>query len=333
MKRRAFIALLGGSALAPAAWPRAAHAQQPAPMRRIGLLTSQAASDAEGYSRVAALLDGLQALGWIEGRTLRIDHRPGVNTVELLKRHTAELLGLAPDLIVTGTSLAVRMLQDANPAVPIVFAGVADPVGAGLVASLARPGGNVTGFSAFEYEIGGKWLALLKEMAPRVERVAFIFNSEGGPLVENFWRSFETSAPALGIKPVAMPVRSAAEAESSIDAFAREPNGGLLGAPEITITLHRELIMRLAARHRLPAIYPYRYFPASGGLASYGIVVTDQWRRAASYVDRILKGEKPADLPVQTPVKFEFVINLKTAKALGLDLPPTLLARADEVIE
>jgi putative ABC transport system substrate-binding protein len=332
MKRREFITLVGGAGLASAVWPCTANAQTP-PMRRIGLLTSQLANDPDGQSRVLALLEGLYALGWIEGRTLGIDHRPGVNTLELLKRHTEEIISLGPDLIVTGTSLAVRMLQDANSTIPIVFAGVADPVGAGLVASLARPGGNVTGFSAFEYEIGGKWLALLKEMAPRIERVAFIFNREGGPLVENFWNAFEASAPAFGIKPVALPLRSVSEVERSIDAFAREPNGGLLGAPEITITLHRELIMHLAARHRLPAIYPYRYFAVGGGLASYGIVVNDQWRRAASYVDRILKGEKPADLPVQTPVKFEFVLNLKTAKALGLDIPASVLARADEVIE
>jgi putative ABC transport system substrate-binding protein len=224
------------------------------------------------------------------------------------------------------------MRQAARP-IPTVFIGIADPVGSGVVPSLARPDGNVTGFTAFEYDIGGKWLSLLKQFAPAIARVALLYNSNTAPWADNFWRSFQATAPSFGVTPVQMNVRDAAAIEHAIEALARESNGALLGVPEVTVTLHRELVLRLLAQHRLPAIFPYRYFPAAGGLASYGIDVIDQWRRGASYVDRILKGEKPADLPVQAPTKFEFIINLKTAKALGLELPDRLLLTADEVIE
>jgi putative ABC transport system substrate-binding protein len=330
MKRREFITLLGGAA---AAWPLAARAQQGERMRRIGVLVAFSQTDLEAQGRMTALRLGLQALGWTEGRNLRIDERWAGADTALLSAYAQELIGLSPDLIVTGATHGALLLRQASPPIPTVFVGIADPVGSGVVPSLARPSGNVTGFTAFEKDIVGKWLALLKELAPRLERVALLFNTQTATFAETFWRSFEAAAPAFAVKPVRMDVRNAVEIERAIEAFAREPNGGMLAVPETTVTLHRELVIGLVTRLRVPMLYPYRYFPNYGGLASYGIDVREMWRRAASYVDRIFKGEKPADLPVQAPTKFELVINLRTAKALGLDVPPTLLARADEVIE
>ena len=328
MKRREFITLVGGAA----AWPLAARAQQPA-MRRIGVLVAFSQTDLEAQARITALRLGLQALGWTEGRNLRIDERwAGADTV-LLSAYSQELIGLSPDLIVTGATHGALLLRQATPPIPTVFVGIADPVGSGVVPTLARPSGHVTGFTAFEKDIVGKWLALLKELAPGLERVALLFNTQTATFAETFWRSFEAAAPAFAVKPVRMDVRNAVEIERAIAAFAREPNGGMLAVPEVTVTLHRELVIGLVTRLRVPMLYPYRYFPNHGGLASYGIDVRDMWRQAASYVDRILRGEKPAALPVQAPTKFEFVINLRTAKALGLEVPPSLLARADEVIE
>jgi putative tryptophan/tyrosine transport system substrate-binding protein len=329
MKRREFMAVLGGTIVG---WPRLARAQQNR-MRRIGVVTGFAQADREAQARIASLRAGLQALGWSEGRNLQIDERWTAADTDLLRRYVEEVIDLNPDVIVTGHTLAAQLMRQAARPIPTVFIGIADPVGSGVVPSLARPGGNVTGLTAFEYDIGGKWLSLLKQFAPAIARVALLYNDNTAPWADNFWRSFQATAPLFGVTPVQMNVRDAAAIEHAIDALAREPNGALLGVPEVTVTLHRELVLRLLAQHRLPAIFPYRYFAAAGGLASYGIDVTDQWRRGASYVDRILKGENPADLPVQAPVKFEFVINLKTAKALGLELPDRLLLTADEVIE
>ena len=330
MKRRKFIiTLLGGAA----ALPLAARAQQTERMRRIGLVVAWSETDQDAQARLAALREGLQALGWTAGRNLQFDIRWIGNDMDLLRRALQELIALGPDLIVTGHTIGAQMMRQASRPIPTVFVGIADPVGSRVVDSMARPGGNVTGFTAFEYAIGGKWLSLLKEFSPKVERVALLFSVRTEPWAENFWRAFEASAPQYGIKPIRMDVGDAAELERSVEALAREPNAGLIGVPAITLTQHRELLIRVLAQHRLPAIYPYRYFPVQGGLASYGIDVNDMWRRSASYVDRILKGANPADLPVQAPTKFEFIINLKTARALGLNLPATLIASADEVID
>jgi putative tryptophan/tyrosine transport system substrate-binding protein len=328
MRRREFITLLGGAA----AWPLAARAQQSERMRRIGVNMGWPEGDSEAQGRAVASREELQALGWTEGRNLLIEYRWGAINPDAVRIHTTELIDLTLDVVVTTNTIAVQMLRRSPQQPPTVFVGIADPVGSGVVTSLGRPGGNATGFTAYEPAITGKWLALLKEIAPSVERVALIFHPDT-PFAARFLRSFESDALSVAVKPIAMSVRSAAEIEHAIEAFARDPNGGLLTVPETTATLHRELIIRLAAQHRLPAIYPYRYHATEGGLASYGIDVKDQWRRAASYVDRIFRGEKPADLPVQAPIKFELIINMKTAKALGLDMPASLLSRADEVIE
>jgi putative tryptophan/tyrosine transport system substrate-binding protein len=330
MRRREFITLLGGAALA---YPRIAGAQQVDRMRRIAVVTGFSQADREAQARIVSLRAGLQALGWSEGRNLHIDERWAGADTDLLRRYLDEMIALSPDLILTGHTLVAQLMRQAVRPIPTVFVGIADPLGSGVVPSLARPGGHVTGFTAFEYAIGGKWMSLLKQFAPEIKRVALLYNSNTAPWGDNFWRSFQATTPSFGVTPVQMNVRDAVEIEHAIEALAREPNGGLLGAPEVTVTLHRDLVIRLLAQRRLPAIFPYRYFPAAGGLASYGIDVIDQWQRAASYVDRILKGENPADLPVQAPTKFEFVINLKTAKALGLDVSEQLLLAADEVIE
>ena len=330
MRRREFLSVLSGAA---AAWPLAVRAQQGERVRRIGVLSSFAETDPDAQARLTALREGLQALGWTAGRNLQLDIRWFVNDMDLMRRSVQELTALGPDLIVTSSTVSSQMMRQAPRPIPTVFVGIADPVGGRVVDSMARPGGNVTGFTAFEYAIGGKWLSLLKEFSPKVERVALLFGIRTEPWAENFWRAFETSAPQYGIKPIRMDVRDAAELERSVEALAREPNAGLIGVPALTLTQHRELVIRMLAQHRLPAIYPYRYFPVQGGLASYGIDVNDMWRRSATYIDRILKGANPADLPVQAPTKFEFIINLKTARALGLNLPPTLIASADEVID
>jgi putative ABC transport system substrate-binding protein len=328
MKRREFITLLGGAA---AAWPLAAHAQQAYPARRIGVLMSLAADDPESQGRLAAFAQGLQQLGWIIGQNVRVDYRWALNA-DTTRKYAAELVALAPDVILATSSPSVAALQEATRTAPIVFATVIDPVGAGFVESLARPGRNVTGFLLFEYGISGKWLDLLKQIAPGVARAAVLRDptiaSGSGQL-----GAIQGAASAFGVELRPVDVRDAGEIERSVAAFAHASNGGLIVTASVAAVVHRDLIIGLAARHRLPAIYTQRVFVINGGLIAYGPDFIGQFRRAAGYVDRILKGEKPADLPVQAPTKYELVINLKTAKALGLEVPPTLLARADEVIE
>jgi putative tryptophan/tyrosine transport system substrate-binding protein len=329
MRRRAFITLLGGAA---AAWPLGARAQQGERTRRIGALMWQAEDDPDRGVRVAAFAQGLQQLGWTIGGNVRIDYRWATSDVER-SRYAAELVALKPDVLFATSGATVGALQQATRTVPIVFATVIDPVGGGWVASLARPGGNATGFAQSEFSLSGKWLELLKEIAPRVTRVAVI-RDPSVPAGSGGFAAIQTVAPSFGIELTPVGVRDAGEIERGITAFARSPNGGLIMVgPPSSVTLHRDLIIGLAAQHRLPAVYGTRFYVANGGLIAYGADPVDQFRRAAGYVDRILKGEKPADLPVQAPVKYELVVNLKTAKALGLDLPTSVLARADEVIE
>jgi ABC-type uncharacterized transport system substrate-binding protein len=328
MERREFITLLGGAAVA---WPVAARAQQGEPMRRIGVLMSLGADDAEGQARLAAFSQALKQLGWSEGRNLRIDTR--WTTADDIRKHAAELVALAPDVLVAGGGTAtVAPLLQATRTVPIVFTVVIDPVGAGFVASLAHPGGNATGFTVYEYSMSGKWLELLKEIAPRVSRVAVLRDPAIASGIGQFG-AVQIVAPSLGVELSPVDVRDAGEIERAVAAFASGLNGGLIVTASPLTTAHRNLIVTLAARHKLPAVYPTRYYVAAGGLISYGPDLLDQYRRAASYVDRILKGEKPADLAVQAPTKFELLINLKTAKALGLVMPPAVLGRADEIIE
>jgi putative tryptophan/tyrosine transport system substrate-binding protein len=330
MRRRQFITLLGGAA---AAWPLAAHAQQPGGMRRIGVLMASAADDLESQARVAAFVQGLAQLGWSDGRNVRIDTRWATTNADDLRRHAAELAALAPDVLVagTGTATAAPLLQ-ATRTVPIVFVVVIDPVGAGFVASLARPGGNATGFTTFEYGLSGKWLELLKQIAPGVTRAAVLRDPAVASGIGQFG-AVQAVAPSLGVELSPVDVRDAPEIERAVTSFARFGNGGLIVTPSPLSTRHRDLIIMLAARHRLPAVYAWRYFVTAGGLISYGPDSIDQYRQAAGYVDRILRGEKPADLPVQSPTRYELIINLKAAKALGLEVPATLLARADEVFE
>ena len=329
MKRRQFITLLGGGA---AVWPVAARAQQGERVRRIGVLVGFRANDPQGEARVAALRQGLQALGWIDGRNLRTDLSWGAGDADSVRKRAAEVMALAPEVILAAGSSAVAALQQQTRALPIVFVQVVDPVGGGFVESLAAPGGNVTGFTQFEYGISGKWLELLKEIAPSVTRAAVLRDPDiaagAGQL-----GAIQSVAPFFGVELRPLDVRDAPDIERGIAAFARSSNGSLIVTGANLANTHRELIITLAARNKLPAVYTDRFYVTDGGLISYGADPVDQYRRAASYVDRILKGEKPADLPVQAPTKFELVINLKTAKALGLEIPPTLLARADEVIE
>jgi putative tryptophan/tyrosine transport system substrate-binding protein len=327
VQRREFITLLGG---ATAALPLPARAQQRERMRRIGALMAQAADDPTSPLRVAAFAQGLQGLGWLVGGNVRIDYRWATSDADRA-RYAAELLALTPDVILATSGATVGALQQASRTVPIVFVTTIDPVGGGWVASLAHPGGNTTGFAAYEFSMFGKLVELLKELAPRVTRAAVI-RDPSVPAGSGGFAAIQTAAPALGVELTPVGVRDADEVERGIAAFARGGSGGLITVgPPSSVALHRDLIVALAARHRLPAVYPSRRF--DGGLISYGPDLVDQYRGAAVYVDRILKGEKPADLPVQMPTKYELVINLKTAKALGLTLPPTLLARADEVIE
>jgi len=327
VRRREFIALVGGAA----AWSLAARAQETDRVRRIGVLMTGLADDGEGQSRVAGFLRGLQELGWTAGGNLRIDYR-WANDNAHRRQYAAELIALAPEVILASTSVSTAALQQAGNTVPIVFAAVTDPIGQGFVASLPHPGGNITGFALYEYGISTKWLELLKEIAPHLTRVA-VLRDPTLPFTSGELGAMQGVAPSLRVDVSAVDSRDAAEIERSITTFARQPNGGLvtLGSP-VTLT-HRDLIVTLAARHKLPAIYTTRYFVTSGGLMSYGPDRVDLYRRAAGYVDRILKGENPADLPVQAPTKYNLVINLKTAKALGLTIPPSVLARADEVIE
>jgi putative tryptophan/tyrosine transport system substrate-binding protein len=328
MKRRQFITLLGGAA---AAWPVAVRAQSDR-VRRIGVLMAIAADDPEAQARLTAFVQGLQLLGWTVGQNVRVDYRWGGSNADDLRKYAAELVALAPDVILAHSSASVAPLLWATRTVPLVFTIVADPVGAGFVESLARPGGNATGFTNFEYSIAGKWLELLKEIAPGVTRAAVLRESAiaAGP---GQLGAIQALAQSLGVELRPVDVRDAGEIERAITAFARGSNGGLIVTGSPAAVFHRGVIVALAARHRLPAVYNTRFYATGGGLISYGPDFVDQFRRAAGYVDRILKGENPADLPVQAPTKYELVINLKTAKALGLEVPPMLLARADEVIE
>ena len=330
MQRREFIATLGSAA----AWPLAVRAQQSERMRRIGVLLAGGldADDLDMQARIGAFEDGLKQLGWINGQNVRIDVRAGAGDVDRIRGYVDELVALAPDVILTTGAAGVAPLLKATRTVPIVFTNVVDPVGAGFVDNLARPGGNATGFVNFEYGLSAKWVELLKEIAPRVTRMAVIRDPNISAGTGQFG-AIQGAASSLGLELIAVNPREASDIERAIAAFARTSNGGLITTGSALATIHRDLIIGLAAKHKLPAVYYRRVFPASGGLISYGPDIIDPSRRAAGYVDRILKGEKPAELPVQAPSKYELVVNLKTAKALGLTIPPAVLARADDVIE
>jgi putative tryptophan/tyrosine transport system substrate-binding protein len=327
VKRRTFIAGLGA-----AAWPVVTRAQQGDRVRRIGVLVNGAADDAYEPDRLAALEQGLQELNWTVGRNIQIDYRFGAGDPDLIRKYAAELVALAPDVILAQGAVALQPLLQVTHVVPIVFVAVADPVGRGFAASLARPGGNTTGFSLFEFSLSGKWLGLLKQIAPRVTRVAVIRDTLNPSGMGQF-AAIQSVASSSGVELTPIGVRNSDEIERDVAAFARGPNGGLIVTSSILANLHRDLIITLAARRKLPAVYPYRYYVTGGGLMSYGPDPFIQFRLAAGYIGRILKGEKPADLPVQGPTKYELVLNLKTAKALGLTIPETLLATADEVIQ
>ena len=327
--RREFITLLGGAA---ATWSLAARAQQSKRIRRVGVLMPYAANDPQVQGRNAAFLQGLQQLGWAVGNNVEIDYRWSGGNEEDTRKYVAELIALAPDVIFTSGSAGAGPLQRATRTVPIVFAQVPDPVGAGLAISLARPGGNITGFTPFEYGIGAKWLELLKQITPNVTRVAVVRDAAITSGIGS-WGAIQSVAPSFGVELRPVDVRDASAIELGIAGFADSPNGGLILTGSALALVHRDLIIALAARHRLPAVYYERYYAVAGGLVSYGSDGIEQFRLAAAYVDRILKGEKPADLPVQAPTKYDLIVNLKTAKALGIEIPSTLLARADEVIE
>jgi putative ABC transport system substrate-binding protein len=328
MKRRKFIGLLGGVA----AWPLIARAQQPGQMRRVGVLMNLAPDDAEGQARLKVFQQGLQDQGWIEGHNVHVDTCWGAGKAEQYRACAAELVALAPEVILAGSGATLPALVQTTRSVPIVFVQVVDPVAGGYVASLAKPGGNLTGFTQFELNIGGKWLELLKQLAPRVTRVAVLRDPD---IVEGLaqFATIQSVAPSFGVELITVGVRDPSEIEGGVTAFARDPDGGLIVTASAYTAVHRNLIVALAARRRLPAVYPFRYHVISGGLLSYGPNPRDPYRQAAAYVDRVLKGEKPGDLPVQQSTKVELVINAKTAKSLGLEVPPTLLALADEVIE
>jgi putative tryptophan/tyrosine transport system substrate-binding protein len=331
VRRRQFITLLGAAAV----WPIAVRAQGER-VRRIGVLMYTTADEPASQARIAALQQGLQQAGWSVGRNLRIDTRWSAGDAARLRKDAADLVALGPDLIVAGVGPTTQALQQASRTVPIVMAQAVDPVGSGLVRSLARPGGNTTGFTQFEYGLSGKWLELLREIAPQVKRVGVVRDQQAGTgsvVGIAQWAVIQAFASGLGVELSPISLRIATDAENEMTALAQGPNAGLIVVVGTVTTMRHEILISLAARHRLPAIYPYRFYVEAGGLLSYGPNLIDLYRRAASYVDRILKGEKPADLPVQAPTTYELVINLKTAKALGLEVPPTLLARADEVIE
>jgi putative ABC transport system substrate-binding protein len=334
MKRREFIKIIAGSAVA---WPVTVFAQQSKRVRRLGVLIGFGESDPEGQSRLTAFRQGLAALGWTDGDNIRIDYRRYAGDADRVRAAAAELVHLAPDVLLAYAPPAVVALQRETRSIPIVFAQVSNPVGAGFVESMAHPGGNITGFTSFELTIGGKWLAALKEIAPSVTRAAVIINPDN-PAAGGFLGVIEASSSSLGVRVSPIVLRSALDPEvrvleRALEAFARQPNGGMIVLPDFAAISVRKSIVALAARNRLPTVYPFRYFTTIGGLMSYGIDQIEQSKQAASYIDRILKGEKPADLPVQTPTKFELVINLKTAKALGLTVTPAVLTRADDVIE
>jgi ABC-type uncharacterized transport system substrate-binding protein len=327
IRRREFITLLGGAA----AWPLEARAQQSERMRLVGVLMHATSDEPESQARIVAFAQGLQEAGWSVGRNVRIETRWSTGDVSRLRRDAAELVALTPDVVLAGVGATIPALLETSRTVPIVFAQGLDPVGAGFVESLARPGGNATGFTQFEYSLSGKWLEMLKEVAPGITRVGVL--REGGPAGIGQWAIIQAVAQASGVELTPINLRDPSEIERAVTAFARAPSGGLIAVVSASSQFHRELIVSLAARHQLPVVYPYRFFVTGGGLMSYGPDLINQYRRAASYVDRILKGDKPGDLPVQAATKFELVINLRTAKALGLNISSTLLARADEVIE
>jgi putative ABC transport system substrate-binding protein len=326
MNRRAIITLLGGAA----AWPIAARGQQGERMRRMGVLTALAESDPEAQLRIAALRQGLQSFDWIEGRNIHIDYRWPGGSADRMRTSAAEIVGMKPDVIFAGNSTAVFALKQATSGLPVVFVQVPDPIADGFVASLSRPGGNMTGFALYEYEIAAKWVEILRELAPRTVRIGVIYDPANAAQAH---LPYLEGALSPGMQLISCPVRKRSEIEEAIERIGTEPNGALIVLAGPLTAIHRDLIVISAVKHSLPLVYPYRYYTAAGGLFSYGPDTVDQYRLAASYVDRILKGEKPADLPVQFPTKYTLVINLKTAKTLGLDVPATLLARADEVIE
>jgi putative ABC transport system substrate-binding protein len=329
LRRRDLITLLAGAAVA---WTLPAGAQHRERLRRIGVLMNVAADDSDSAARLAAFAQGLQELGWTIGRNVHLDTRWAAGDAALYRSYAAELAALAPDIILATDTSSVRALRAEARSTPIVFASAVDPIGGGLVASLARPGGNITGFAAFDFGMSGKWVELLKQIAPGVTRVAVLRDPTSTGGVGQFG-AIQAVAPSFGVELTPVDVHDAGEIEHSINAFVQRSNGGLIVVSSALAGRHRKLIISLASEHRLPAVYPYRFIVADGGLISYGPDRTDPYRRAASYVDRILKGEKPADLPVQAPTKYELIINLKTARALGIEIPPMLLARADEVIE
>jgi putative ABC transport system substrate-binding protein len=328
MRRREFITLLGGAAT----WPVAVRGQIPDRIRRIGVLSAFAEDDPEALGNIAAFRQALEKLGWTDGGNARIDYRWGSADAARIQIYAQELLGLKPDVFLVSTALVLQPLQQLTRDIPIIFTQISDPVGSGFVPSLAHPGGNITGFTPAEFSMYGKALEVLKEAAPHVTRVAVIQNPEQKPQ-SGMWQAVEAAAPTLRVQLTRAGVRNAAEIERAIDRFAREPNSGLIVLPSPVTEGNRKLIIAMAIRHRLPAVYAFPFFAREGGLISYGVDLPDQYRQAASYADRILRGEKPADLPVQQPTKFALVVNLKTAKTLGLEIPPALLARADEVIE
>jgi putative ABC transport system substrate-binding protein len=330
MRRRDFVALLGGAALAS---PVAARAQQPGRMRRVGVLMGVAESDPEGQARIAAFRQGLSDLGWADSRNLRIEYRWAAGDADRIRAYAAELVALAPDVLVGNGAPVLTALRDATRSIPIIFVLVNDPVGQGFIPNLARPGGNITGFSFLEYSMVGKSLEMLRQLAPNVHRVAIMFNPATAPHYTVFLRSFETVPPPSPLEIKATPVGTEADIEQAVAKLAKEPGGGLLVPPDTFTVVHRDLVISSAAQHRVPAIFTYRQFVREGALISYGPETTDIFQRSASYVDRILKGANPGDLPAQAPTKFELAINVRTARTLGLDVPPTLLALADEVIE
>jgi putative ABC transport system substrate-binding protein len=327
IRRRDFITLLGGAA---AAWPLTARAQQPG---KIAVLSSLPEDDPEGHARIAAFQEALEKLGWTEGRNIRFDVRWATPEVETIQRLAKQLVALQPDLIVTQNTPGTAAMLQQTRVIPIIFVNIVDPVGSGLIANFLRPGGNVTGFVSLESTIVGKWLELLKEVAPRVARVAVLFNPATAPFAEYYLTPFKAAARSFAVEVIAAPVRDLAALETVIAELAGKSNSGLIIMPDSFLIAHRAAVTSLAARHRIPAVYPYRHFTEVGGLLSYGNDQLDNYQRAASYADRILKGEKPSELPVQGPVKFEMTINLRTAKALNLEMPPNMVALADEVIE
>jgi putative ABC transport system substrate-binding protein len=334
VRRRDFMAVLGGAAVPSILWRSAACAQDGGEPRRVGVLSSLGESDPEARSMAASFHHALQEAGWIDGRNVRIEHRWAAGSVERLEAFAKELVGWRANVIVAHTTPSVIALRKETATIPIVFAQISDPIGAGFIANVARPGGNITGFSNFEASIGSKWIELLKETAPGVMRGAILFNPETAPYVGRYYQGpFEAAARSFGVQPSASPVRSGAEIASALAALQGEPPGGLIVMPDTFNIVHRQQIIELAARHRVPAIYPYGFAVREGGLISYGVDPVDLFRRAAGYVDRVLKGAKAAELPMQSPVKFELLINLKTANALALKIPQTLLATADDVIE